>query len=264
MSELNPSEPIDVEFEYVEESGEPSLPIVLSGEHARFIGWVRTYTIRVSRDYMQIEGPFEDDNPNASDEYFFSQSTAGKWVVIRPNSFLFRIPGRGKWAIDISGAVDRELCIARIFAWIAELRGKEAAKFILKELHREFFRVPGIYSIIQLIFVIIAAIIGAMISGYELRSLFLNISMVFLYGSVYYNIGVKTRSGGLIFGFILNAGMMFLPLIEAYMTGGANVSPRSFFFPFCFSPLAVTIPLAMMSYGYAWLEYPRQRAKVII
>lgn len=262
MSELNPSEPIDVEFEYVKESGEPALPIVLSGVHARFIGWTRVYTIRVAKDFMQIEGPFEDDHPNATEEYFFSQSTAGKWVVIRPNSFLFRIPGRGKWSIDISGAVERELCIARIRAWIAELRGKDAGEYVRKELHREFFRVPMIYSAIQLIFVVIAAIVGLAIGGFEIWTASLNGLMVALYGCVYYNIGIRGKTGGLLFGFLLNAGMMFLPLIEAYLTGGANVSMNSFFFPFCFSPLAITIPLAMMSYGYAWLEYPRQRGKV--
>lgn len=260
---LSTSEPIDVEFEIIEKSGEPALPITMYGAHSRFIGWPRIYTIRISGDLMHIEGPFQDDLPNATDEYVFSQSIAPKWIDVRSRSIRFRIPGRGKWAIDISKTPDRELTVSRIRAWLKNIEGKEATEFITSELRREIFRLPVIYSFAQFLVILLGVLFGLVFEEINSLSLLVNGSILLLFGLSFHQIGLKTTIFGLILGFLLNCGLLFMPLIETYLIGQVETAKFPLFTPFCFSPGAIIIPLAIYSYIYAIFEFPRQNGRIL-
>ncbi len=256
------TEIIDITFEVPDSRGEPVLPILLKGEHLRFIGWSREYTINVTSETLSLEGPFQDDQPNAKEFYQLSQSVAGRWIEMRHGRIRLRIPGRGRWGIDVSRTPNYELQAARLNTWLLGLRGEEAVRNVETELRQIFYYWPGIYAFLQSLCISGAAFLVVFFKQGEPWKFEANLLVGTLFVGIFLLIGILRCRFGLWLGLFANLGLLALPVAETYLTQGVAESYGSalpFFVPFCFCPSAILIPLAMGAYGYALLDHPRQR-----
>ncbi|MGL6227364.1 MAG: hypothetical protein ACRC10_12160 [Thermoguttaceae bacterium] len=257
---------IDVAYEIIQDRGEPVLPIIFKGEHLRFIGWSREYTIKVEPDWIRIEGPFQDDQPNANEYYQLSPSVARNWLEVRSHSLRLKIPGRGRWGIDISKTPNCELQTARLKTWLVGLHGENAQKYVQRELKEAMYRLPKIYAILQTLAIGAGGFFGFWLYQNNIPIAMLNLTIVLLFFAVFVLIQMFQHPGGLVLGIFLNLGLLAFPLIETFLTGGLASStsyPLPLFVPFCFVPSAILIPLAMSSYGHTLLDYPRQRQMMV-
>ena len=260
------TEIIDITPLPVTTSGEPVLPIVFKGRHTRFVGWVREYTIIVNHDALTIEGPFQDDNPNAKEYYQVSQSIAHRWIIVRYGTLKIRIPGRGRWGIDVSDNPDFELLLARLLAWMSNQRGKEASERVDEELRQFMYLWPAIYSILQMFSISGAAILVSFFGSAGPIAAAANLTLGLLFVAVFVLISVFRHRAGLFLGIALNCFMLALPLLDTYFIGEKSEAlgfSFPLFVPFCLSPTAVLIPLAMGAYGAVLLEHPRLQNRII-
>ena len=246
--------------------GEPALPVVFKGRHTRFVGWVREYTIIVHQDSLTIEGPFQDDNPNAKEYYQVSQSIAHRWIVVRYGILKIRIPGRGRWGIDISDNPDFELSMARLLTWMSNQRGKEASERVDEELRQFMYLWPAIYSILQLVSISGAAVLVSYFGSTGPIAAAANLTLGLLFAAVFFLVAVWRNRAGLWLGIAMNCFMLVLPLLDTFFIGEQSEAfgfSFPLFVPFCLSPTAILIPLAMGAYGYALLEHPRLRGRIL-
>ncbi|MGL6195975.1 MAG: hypothetical protein ACRC2T_14260 [Thermoguttaceae bacterium] len=257
---------IDITFEPLSPGVEPVLPIVLKGEHIRFIGWAREYTFTVKNDILTIEGPFQDDTPNASEFYQLSQSVASRWTEVKYGLVRIRIPGRGKWGIRIDDNPNFELQSARFLAWMDELHGQKAVKKIDHELQNFTFHWSRIYSFLQFI-AVSGTSLGAVAffhNGVLANSIISLIGLCF--ALIFILVGLLKTRFGLYFGIICNLALLMLPIAETAIIGEHAESygfAFPIFVPFCISPAIILIPLAMGAYGSSLIEQHRQGRLVI-
>ncbi len=259
------SEIIDISFSIPAGSPEPAMPIVLKGQHLRFIGWKREYTLIVDQDVLTIEGPFQDDNPNAKEFYQVSRQIASRWLEVRYGWIRLHIPGRGKWGIDISENPNFELYTARLLTWMTLAQREEAARRVEEELTQILYHWPTIYAGIQLLTITLPAGLVAVFgsSGPIAATANLLLGLVFLL--VFFYIGLLKSRFGLWLGTVSNLLLLGLPIFETYLIGERSVVlgfAFPFFVPFCLTPTAIFIPLAMSAYGYVLMEQPRFRKMI--
>ena len=259
------SEIIDVSFTIPGESPEPALPLVLKGEHLRFIGWKREYTLIVNQEALTIEGPFQDDNPNAREFYQVSRQIASRWLEVRYGWIRLHIPGRGKWGIDISGNPNFEIQTARLLTWMSLKQKEEAVVRVEEELTQILYHWPTIHAGIQLLTVSLPAFLVAIFGSGSPMAVFANLVLGLLFVLVFFYVGILKNRFGLWLGTILNLFLLGLPILETYLVGERSALlgfAFPFFVPFCLTPTAIFIPLAMSVYGYVLLEQPRFRRMI--
>jgi len=256
------TEIIDVSFLIPSASPEPAIPFVLKGEHLRFIGWKREYTLIVDHDVLTIEGPFQDDNPNAKEFYQVSRQIASRWLEVRYGWVRLHIPGRGKWGIDISANPNFELQTARLLTWMLLEQKEVAAERVNEELTQILYHWPTIHAGIQLLTVSLPAFLVAMLGSGSSLAMGTNLLLGLLFGLVFFCVGVLKNRFGLYLGTCLNLFLLALPILETFLVGQREQSTLlgfaiPFFVPFCLTPTAIFIPLAMSAYGYVLMEQPR-------
>ena len=259
------SEIIDISFSIPAGSPEPVLPIVLKGEHLRFIGWKREYTLIVDQDVLTIEGPFQDDNPNAKEFYQVSRQIASRWLEVRYGWIRLHIPGRGKWGIDISGNPNFEIQAARLLTWMSLEQRESAIARVGEELTQILYHWPTIHAGIQLLTISVPAFTVAMLASGSPIAASANLCLGLLFVLVFVCVGVLKNRFGLWLGTILNLFLLALPILETYVIGERSHSLGFWFplfLPFCLTPTAVFIPLAMSAYGYVLMEQPRFRRMI--
>ena len=241
------------------------MPFVLKGEHLRFIGWKREYTLIVDQDVLTIEGPFQDDNPNAKEFYQVSRQIASRWLEVRYGWIRLRIPGRGKWGIDISGNPNFEIQTARLLTWMSQEQKEEAVRRVEEELTQILYHWPTIYAGIQLLTVSLPAFLVALFGGGSPIAASANMLLGLLFALVFFYVGIMKSRFGISLGTILNLFLLGLPIFETFLVGERSVLlgfSLPFFVPFCLMPTAIFIPLAMSAYGYVLMEHPRFRRMI--
>ncbi|MCL2306582.1 MAG: hypothetical protein FWC43_14685 [Planctomycetaceae bacterium] len=259
------SEIIDISFSIPAGSPEPAVPIVLKGEHLRFIGWKREYTLIVDQDVLTIEGPFQDDNPNAKEFYQVSRQIASRWLEVRYGWIRLHIPGRGRWGIDISGNPNFEIQTARLLTWMSLEQREAAVSKVEEELTQILYHWPTIHAGIQLLTISLPAFLVAIFGSGSPIAAGANGLLGLLFGLVFIAIGVLKSRFGLWLGTLLNLFLLGLPIFETFLVGERSSLlgfSFPFFVPFCLTPTAIFIPLAMSAYGYVLLEHPRFRRMI--
>ena len=259
------SEIIDISFSIPSSNTEPVLPIVLKGQHLRFIGWKREYTLIVDQDVLTIEGPFQDDNPNAKEFYQVSRQIASRWLEVRYGWIRLHIPGRGKWGIDISDNPNFELQVARLLTWMSLEQRQAAVQRVDEELTQTLYHWPTIHAGIQLLTVSVPAFLVAWLGSSGPIAAAANLFLGLIFALVFFYVGVMKSRFGLWLGTALNVFLLALPLLETYLIGERSVLfgfTFPFFVPFCLTPTAIFIPLAMSAYGYVLMEQPRLQRMV--
>ena len=265
------TEIIDVTFSIPSTSPEPAIPFVLKGEHLKFIGWKREYTLIVDHDALTIEGPFQDDNPNAKEFYQVSRQIARRWLEVRYGWIRLHIPGRGKWGIDISDNPNFEIQTARLLTWMSQEQlqeqNEDAAERVNTELTQILYHWPTIHAGIQLFTVSLPAFLIALFGSGSPLAAGANLLLGLLFILVFFCISVLKSRFGLYLGTFLNLFLLGLPICETFLIGEREQSillgfAIPFFVPFCLTPTAIFIPLAMSAYGYVLLEQPRMQRMI--
>lgn len=262
---LPSTEIIDVSFSVPANDPEPALPIVLKGEHLRFIGWNREYTLIVNQNAITFEGPFQDDNPNAKEYYEVSRGIAGRWIEVRYGRIQLRIPGRGRWGINISDNPNFELQMARLITWMSQVHGLAAVRRVEEELTKQLYYWPTIFAFLQFLMVSGPAILVAIFGPGGAVAMIANVIIGVLFAFVFYAIGILKRRFGLWLGTLLNCGLLALPLLETWLVGERAAAwgiVLPIFVPFCLTPTAIMIPIAMSAYGYVLMEHPRLKRMI--
>lgn len=256
------TEIIDIPFTDPQSHGEPMVPFSLKGEHLRFIGWPREYTFTVDSETITVEGPFQDDNPNANEFYQVSRGVASRWIEVKHGKIRLRIPGRGRWGIDIRDNPNFELQTARLITWMSQIRGKAALDLVEEHLREQMFYWPSWYSFLQCVFYGLVAVFFALFASQGKIAIAAHLGFGAVFFLVFYFVAIRQSRAGLFLGLFLNLFLLALPLLETYTIGERYESLGliyPFFFPFCLSPIALLIPLSMSAYLYALMDHPRQR-----